>query len=247
MSDIFHEVEEEVRRERFEELWKQYGDYIIAGVALIIIAIAGFELWQRYEANQRLKASETLIAAQQLAEAGDIGRAAPGFAALAQDAPGGYAKVAKLSQAATLLVAGQRGAAISIYQSIAAKDHGVIGDVALLRAAWAMADFTPRAQIEAMVSKLNGPKSPWRHVVQEILAYSDFHAGLLRQAQIEFKAIADDKDSPGPMRQRASAMAEFLARGGPANFGTVPAPEPAAPATDSGAPPAAPTNGKPQQ
>ena len=59
MSDIFREVEEDVRRERFEQIWKQYGDYIIAGVAVIVIAIAGYELWQRYEETQRLKSSET--------------------------------------------------------------------------------------------------------------------------------------------------------------------------------------------
>ena len=83
MSDIFREVEEEVRRERFEQIWKQYGDYIIAGVALIIIAIAGFELWQRYEENQKLKASETFIAAQQLAETGNFSQASQAFAVVA--------------------------------------------------------------------------------------------------------------------------------------------------------------------
>ena len=34
MTDIFHEVEEEVRRERFEKIWKKYGDYAIAAVAV---------------------------------------------------------------------------------------------------------------------------------------------------------------------------------------------------------------------
>ncbi|MEI9929239.1 MAG: hypothetical protein WDM89_01380 [Rhizomicrobium sp.] len=44
MSDIFHEVEEDVRRERFEKLWKQYGDYAVAALAVVILAIAGLQV-----------------------------------------------------------------------------------------------------------------------------------------------------------------------------------------------------------
>ena len=125
MSDIFHEVEEEVRRERFEQIWKQYGDYIIAGFALVIIAIAGWQLWTRYEANQRLKASETLIAAQQLADANDLTKATAAFAIVAKDAPHGYSEMARLSQAGVLMNAGRRGEAIEIFKSITAEDDGV--------------------------------------------------------------------------------------------------------------------------
>ena len=38
MSDIFREVEEDVRRERLEKIWKEYGDYIVAALALLILA-----------------------------------------------------------------------------------------------------------------------------------------------------------------------------------------------------------------
>ncbi|HEY4986280.1 MAG TPA: tetratricopeptide repeat protein, partial [Bradyrhizobium sp.] len=62
MSDIFREVEEEVRRERLEKIWKLYGDYIVAGIALLVIAVAGYELYARYQANQRMQASETFMA-----------------------------------------------------------------------------------------------------------------------------------------------------------------------------------------
>jgi hypothetical protein len=43
MSDIFQEVEEDVRRERYEKLWKKYGNYIIA---LAVLIVAGVAAWQ---------------------------------------------------------------------------------------------------------------------------------------------------------------------------------------------------------
>ena len=246
MSDIFREVEEEVRRERFEQLWKQYGDDVIAAVALIIIAIAGYELWQRYELNQREKASETFFAAQQLAETGDFSKATPAFAVLARDAPNGYAEMARLSQAGALLVAGQRLEAVAIYKSIAADDSGPIGSVALIRAGWVLADNAPRSDVEKLLAPLTDPKSAWRHSANEILAYADFHAGALKKAQAEFQSIADDKDAPETLRRRSAAMADFL-KAGTGNFGTVPAPvKPAAPATPPVTAPGA-ANGAPPQ
>ncbi len=233
MSDIFQEVEEEVRRERFEKIWKQYGDYIIAGLALVVIAIVGWQLYAKYQANERLKASEGLAAAQSAASGGDMGKAAPMLALLAKDAPGGYAILAKFSQADILIAAGQRDAAIGIYKDIAAKNAGPLGEVALLRAAWASVDATSRNDMEAMLAKLNKPANPWRFAAREILAYSDFHAGLAKQAQADFKALSDDKDAPEQLRRRAAAMAQFLANGGVTNYGTVPQPPapPAAPPT----------------
>jgi len=244
LSDIFHEVEEEVRRERFDQLWKQYGDYVIAGIALVVIAIAGWQLYQRYETNQRLKASETLIAAQMAAAGGDIGRATPEFALVAKDAPSGYAKMAKLSQAGALFAAGQHAAAVEIYKSLAAEDTGPIGRLALLRAGWALSDTTPRDELAALLAPLTDAKSAWRFSAREVLAFADYHAGRIKQAQAEFQALASDTDAPEAMRSRTHAMAEFLKNGGISNFGTVPAPP-----QPSAAPPepvVAPTGTSPQ-
>ena len=38
MSDIFQEVEEDVRRERYEQIWKQYGNYILAAAGVVVLA-----------------------------------------------------------------------------------------------------------------------------------------------------------------------------------------------------------------
>ena len=238
MSDIFREVEEDVRRERFEKIWKQYGDYIIAGVALIVIAIAGYELWQRYQENQTLKASETFIAADQLADAGNLNQATAAFAIVARDAPDGYAKMARLSQAGALLVSGQRSEAVMIYKSIAKDDSGVIGEVARIRAGWALASDGPRADLDAVLAPLTDPTSPWRFSAREIFAYADFHTGKTAKALAEFQGLADDKAASLSLRSRCSAMAKFLKNGGMTNYGTVPPLTPATPSIiDPTAPP----------
>ena len=36
MADLFQEVDEDVRRERYQELWKRYGNFVVAGAVLIV-------------------------------------------------------------------------------------------------------------------------------------------------------------------------------------------------------------------
>ena len=140
MTDIFREVEEEVRRERFEKLWKQYGDYIIAGAALVVIAAAGFQLWRVYEKRQTVTASETYAIAEQLLQQGQAGAAATTFSKLAENAPSGYAQLALLDKANALYASGNVPEAVEIYKQVAAKGNALLAPVARIRAAWASVD-----------------------------------------------------------------------------------------------------------
>ncbi len=242
MSDIFREVEEEVRRDRFDQLWKQYGDYVVAAMALLVIAIAGYELYGRYEDNQHLKASETLLTAQQLADSGETAQAGQALAVVSKDAPRGYAEMARMTEAGVLLAGGKRDEAIEIYKSIAADDSGPMGRAALIRAGWAMVDVAPVADVQTLLAPVDDPKSPWRHAAREILAYADYHAGKTDGARALFDALAKDKDAPDGIRQRATAMAAFLKEGGLRDFGSVPLPPKPTPASTPPAPtPPAPT------
>ena len=229
LSDIFREVEEDVRRERLEKFWKAYGDYVIALAALIIVGIAGFELWQRYQANQRDKASLALSAAQRIT---DPRAAALAFADLAKTAPRGYALLAKLEQANSMLASGQRDGALALYKEIMDQDKSGIGAVARIRQAWALADTASRSDLETLLAPLRTSGSAWKPNADEILAYSDYHNNLTAKAMSEFDALAKDPNSPQQLQRRTRAIATFLKRGGPKDFGSVP---PASPSPAPGA------------
>ena len=223
MTDIFHEVEEEVRRERYEILWKKYGDYVIAGVAAVAIAIAGYKFWQRYETQQLLNASASFNAAEKLAETGNNTAAAQAFASLAKTAPKGYADLSRLAEAGALLAANDRSDALTLYKSIG--DSGSpLANVARLRAAWAMADTASRSELQALLAPLTMPGNSWRYAAGEIIAYADYRAGNFKQSQAEYESLANEADAPRTLRGRANAMATFIRAGGDKEFGTVPKP-----------------------
>ena len=51
MSDIFREIDEELRRENLLKLWSRYGKYVIA-VAVLAVLIAGSVVaWREHQAR----------------------------------------------------------------------------------------------------------------------------------------------------------------------------------------------------
>jgi len=232
VSDIFREVEEEVRQERLQKWWKKYGDYVIAGVSIIVIAVAGYKLWQHYEEQQRLKASSQYQSALQLASTGQYDLASQAYTQIAKDAPSGYATIAKMAQADTLLAQGKTADAVTIYTAVMKDNKAGLGDVARIRIAWAQADTLSTDEIRTLVAPLNDQKSAWRFMAREILAYRAYRDGNLSDAQKEYQALADAAEAPATLRQRAGAMATLIRTSGGRDYGTVPPPPnaPAAPA-----------------
>lgn len=219
VSDIFREIEEDVRRERLAKLWKAYGKYVIALLVLAAIAVGGWKLWQRHQKAEAEKAATALIAAQRIT---NPEQAAAAFANIVDGAPGSYARLARLSEANAMLANGQEKEAIAQYKAIAGNDNGAVGAVARLRAAWAEAGNVPREDLAKLLAPLNEPGSAWREMAEEVLAYADYRANDLKGAAARYSALEKDPQAPDSLRSRARAMAAFLKNGGAITYGTVP-------------------------
>jgi hypothetical protein len=251
LSDIFQEVEEDVRRERYEKLWKDYGNYIIALASVLVLAVAGYQAWTTYELNQRRQVSDRYQAAEELARAGDPVKAEAAFGDLAKDAPTGYATLAKFQLSAALLAQGKRDPAVALLRELVNSSDPVISDAARLRLAWTIADAAPRPEIVTLLAPLNMPDSPWRAAAAEVLAYLDFVQGSRGDAQAAYAKLAEDATAPASLRQRATAIAAYLKANPTAVPATAPAPPPptpsAAPAPARAATPARPSATPPQR
>ncbi len=230
MSDIFQEVEEDVRRERYEQLWKKYGNYIIALASLVVLAVGGYQAWTAYELNQRRAVSDRYQAAEEFIRANDPAKAEAAFAELAKDAPNGYATLAKFQLSAAFLAQGKREPAIALLQELVQSSDPLVSSVARLRLAWTVADATARPQIVSILAPLSTPDSPWRFAAAEVLAYLDFMQGSRSDAQAAFTKLAEDAQAPSSLRQRASAIAGYLKANPTAVPATLLAPAPATPA-----------------
>ena len=100
MSELFDEVDEEVRRDQLKKLWDQYSLYIIAGMILIIAAVGGWRGYQYLEAKKAAEAGAAFDKAVELSEANKHAEAEAAFAGLVTKAPFGYRVLARLRMAA---------------------------------------------------------------------------------------------------------------------------------------------------
>ena len=211
MSDIFNEVDEEVRREQLKKLWERYGNYLVALCVLIVLGVAawrGYEWWQVKQAAQSGAAFEQAAA---LAEAGKHEEAEAAFAKLASDGTAGYRVLAGLRQAAELARTDSK-AAVAAYDQISAdKNAGqAIEDLAAVRAGLLLVDSAPYSELRTRLEPLTTADRTFRHSAREILALSAWKSGDLTAARQWTDLIIADPQSPSGARSRAEVLSELI-------------------------------------
>jgi hypothetical protein len=211
MSDIFREVEEDVRREQAKALWDRYGIYVIGVAVLIVLATAGWRGWEWYSARQAANAGSEYYAAMQLARDGKIDEAETAFDEIAAKG-GGVGTLARLRAAATKAEAGDKQGAVAEYDAVAS-GIGVQTDlrnVARVRAAYLLLGMNDRAGVEQRVGELATEGSKWRASAREILGLAAYQAGDYDTAAARFEEVLGDPESPSDMRSRAQLMMSLL-------------------------------------
>jgi hypothetical protein len=214
VTDIFHEVDEEVRRDQLKKIWQRYGNYIIAGCLVVIVGIAG---WRGYEWTQSKHAAESGAAFEQaatLAETGKVQEAEAAFAKLGIDGTAGYRVLSRLREAAELARSDPK-AAVKAYDEIAA-DRGagqVIQDLATLRAGYLLVDGTPYPDLRSRLEPLTGPSRAFRYSARELLALSAWKQGDTGAAKQWTETIIGDPQTPAGARSRAEVLSQLIAAG----------------------------------
>ena len=212
MTDIFNEVDEEVRREQLKKLWERYGTYFIAFCVLIVIGVGawrGYEWWQGKQAEQSGAAFQQAV---EFAEAGKHQEAEAAFAKLAADGTAGYRVLARLREAAELAPT-DRNAAVKAYDEISA-DNGagqVIRDLASVRAGYLLVDSAPYSELLSRLEPLTAADRTFRYSAREILALSAWKAGDMAAARKWTDMIMADPQTPAGTRSRAQVLSELIA------------------------------------
>jgi hypothetical protein len=211
LSDIFREIDEELRRDNLLKLLSRYWPYL-AGIVVVIVALAGgIAGWRHYQSSLRQAQSTRYAVALTLAEQGKNAEAAELFGALARDS-GGYPDLAAFEQAALLARSGHRQQAITIYDRIAATNpHPVFRDLAVLLTAMQQMPKAAPASIIDKLKPLTASGNPWRPSALELTALAKLKAGDRSGARQLYEGLAADPSTPPGLRTRAAEMVTALA------------------------------------
>lgn len=211
MSDILREVDEELRRERYQKLWERYGIYVVGAALVLVVAVAGWRGWEWYVAREASRAGARFETALELDAAGKQSEAEQILTALTKDAPRGYRTLARFRAAAEISQR-DRSAGTAAYDALAddVSIEASLRDLARVRAALALVDTASAAEVARRIDPLLAGNSAFKASAREILALSRFRAGERDAARRLFVEIVADAETPPSLRSRAQLMLALL-------------------------------------
>jgi len=238
---LLREVEEELRRERLEKIWKQYGTYIIAGAAVIVLGVLGFKFWESHRLAAAQDTGARYEEALLLVNEKKDGSAEKEFEKIAVDGAGGYRALSQLQLAGSQSKQGKKADAVASYEALANDGTAdeMLREFARLQAAGLRvgeADFT---EMENRLTPLMADNSPWRYSARELLGLAAYKAGKTVDARTLLTPLFIDQSTPQSISERAQIVMAEIAAGEIAKKADAPAPSAAPAKTET--PPAATT------
>ena len=233
MVDIFEEVDEELRRDKYQDLLRRYGPWVLGAAVAIVAVAAGYQGWTAWSTSQKETASDGYVAAMTLAEAGRTDRAIAQLGDVRESATRGYATLALLQQGNLAIEQGDSAAAAEYFEEAArSTSDPFLADLAEIKAVWALWDSLSVNEIELRLNPLIDTGAPYRDLAREAIAAAALRDGDLARARETYQVLGYGLDTPEGIARRAQeALARIDQLGGAPGADTAPAD--AAPATDA--------------
>ena len=211
MSELFDEVDEEVRREQLKKLWDKYSLYIIAVAILIVAGVGGWRGYQYLEARKAAEAGDAFNKADDLSEQNKHGEAETAFSDLVAKGPYGYRLLSRFRLAAEVEKRDPK-AAVQMFDELAA-DRSIGAEqqeLARVRAGGILVDTASYADMKQRLEADTAPNATFRHVARELLALSAVRANDSSAARQWLDMISGAADTPPSLRSRAEALQALL-------------------------------------
>ncbi len=211
---LLRQIEEEVRREQYLKLWKQYGVYLVGGVVAMVVAIGGWQWYTAYQLQRAQTAGAQFSEALARFDADKKEDGLKGLEQIAKEGSPAYAVLAKLRLAGEHREAGAPDKALALYQEVA-KNSSVdryLASFAELQIGSLKVDSGSWTEVENHLKPLIGDDVPWRFSARELIGIAAFKHGKWAEAREAYSALLTGEGVPGALRQRAQLALALITR-----------------------------------
>ena len=211
MSELFNEVDEDLRREQLKRIWEKYSLLIILVAVLIVGGVGGWRAYSYLEGKKAAEAGAAFDKASELSEQNKPAEAEAAFTKLAAEAPAGYRTMARL-RAAGEAAKRDPAAAVKLYDEVIADN--TVGanekDLARVRAGTLLVETAAYDALLAKLEPATTAAGTYRHSARELLALAAWKAGNAADTRKWVEAISNDNDTPSSIRTRAESLQALL-------------------------------------
>ena len=208
MSDIYDEVNEEVRKDQVTELWNKYGLYMISVVVLVILLVVGNAAWTKYRAVQQQTVGSVFQDVEMAVMDGDTDSAFVQLKTLAQAHPDQVAYLSLMRQAELLIEQDNPSGASELYQQAAVRipSEPLLRDLALFKLASLTLSHSGADAAQPLVENLVRLGAPYRLSALELKAIIKLETGDFEMAQQLFNEILEDSSVSIGMADRVTKV-----------------------------------------
>jgi len=209
LVDVFDEVEEELRRERYQALLRKWGPWVAGAAAAIVLGTAGYQYFTTQAQRTAERASDLYMTASALYEEGDLAGADAQFERLAEDGTRGYVTMALMRRGAIALEQGRTGEAAAFYEQAAERaPESLTRQLARYRAALALFDELSYDDLVMRLEPLTRSPAPLGPLARELMAAAALRDERWDEARRRYALLSVSLDAPqGVMRRAAEAQA----------------------------------------
>jgi len=199
MSELLREIEDDIKRERYDRLWNSFGK-VMVGVSVVVVLITiGVVVWQNHRQEHAMEKTSEFIKGIDRLNIEDYKGAIVVFDALAEDASAPYYPLSLLRKAQAQNALSDHEGAYKTYQLLADKDP-VFGQLGRLMLPPNGKDVT-RPQLGV----------PFFYAQSEARGWQLLNLGEKDNAAAQFAAIYRDEKAPHSMHARVMEALQYLA------------------------------------
>lgn len=214
-ENFFREVSEDLRNERFKQLWERFGLYLIALVIVVILGTAGYVAYGYWNGQKAAQSGDQFLAALKLADANKPDQALKALDALEKSGHGDYPALARMRAASIHAEQGDVKAAVAAFAAIG-QDENIplaIRYAARIRAGYLLVDHGTYDQVADQVQPLSGADNQFRNSAREVLGLAAWKAGDMKNARKWFELITGDTSAPAAISAQAQMMLDLIKAG----------------------------------
>jgi hypothetical protein len=210
--NIFQEIEDDIERQKWEDLWRRYGPYIVGGALVIVLTTAAITAWRSHRSEHNQAATDGLMTilnkagASRAEEVKSLGDFAQKNAGTAQGT------LAQLYNAAAVAKDGDKVKAVALYDEVAhdAKADPALRQFADLMAVQIQVDSADPGTLRARLKPLWADGAPWRYTALNLEGHLALKAGDKNGARQAFSSLAHDGSAPAHLSEDATEMLRYI-------------------------------------
>ena len=211
MTNIFNEVDEDIRKERYQNLWSKYGKYIIGFLVLIVTIFSLTQYLQSKNTSDNKKILDTYFTAIESIEKNQLDLADQNLKTVYNEKNKTLAAVSSIKLSQVYLEDNQKNQALSLLKDIYSNNSldSIYRELALYKYIMINFENIEVSNIENMISLIENNNSEFNLYFQEMIGIKHLTLGNTKKANSIFTNLSLDENTPFDLRMRLDKLIQI--------------------------------------